>query len=78
MSLYAKDTHKTVAKCIGFALTLGTGSAWEKVSALMVARLSKEERAALAFAALNSLDDDAAYMTASVAIYGTLHGEVLS
>lgn len=78
MSLYGKDAHKWVAKAIGYALNLGTESAWRGLTIVLMARLSDEERAALAFAALSSLSDDHAYLTASVALYGVLDGEVLA
>ncbi len=75
MSLYAKDSHKRVAKGLGFALTLGTESAWHGLTILLMARLTEAERAALAFATLTSLSENHAYMTASAALFGTLHGE---
>ncbi|AZV79028.1 hypothetical protein EBB79_14890 [Parasedimentitalea marina] len=75
MSLYAKDSHKRVAKGLGFALTLGTESAWHGMTILLMARLSEAERASLAFATLNSLLENHAYMTASAALFGTQYGE---
>ena len=78
MSKYAKDAHKRVARGLGCVLTLGTESAWHGLTIILMARLSKAERASLAFAALNSLSEDHAYMTASVALFGTLHGEVVA
>jgi len=77
MSLYAKETHIRLSKAIGFALTLGTSKAWEGLSLILVARLSKAERAALAYSALISLDDETAYRTASVALFGVMNGEAL-
>jgi hypothetical protein len=77
MSLYAKDQHTRIAKAIGYALTLGTSKAWEGLSLILMARLSKAERAALAYSALISLDEDTAYRTASVALFGVLNGEVV-
>ncbi|APZ52164.1 hypothetical protein Ga0080574_TMP1830 [Salipiger abyssi] len=38
-------------------------------------RLTTEERAALAFAALRSLDDHTAYLTASAALFEVVNGE---
>ncbi|WIY23738.1 hypothetical protein [Parasedimentitalea psychrophila] len=75
MSLYAKDRHKKTAKGLGFALTLGTESAWHSLTITLMARLTEAERAALAFATLNSLSESHAYMTASAALFGTQYGE---
>jgi hypothetical protein len=75
MSLYAKDSHKRIAKVLGFALTLGTESAWHGLTIILMARLTDAERASLAFATLNSLSEKHAYMTASAALFGTLYGE---
>jgi len=75
MSLYDKDRHKKVAKGLGFALTLGTESAWHGLTIILMARLSEAERASLAFASLNSLSENHAYMTASAALFGTPYGE---
>ncbi|NDV52941.1 hypothetical protein [Salipiger sp. PrR003] len=75
MSLFGKDSHKRVSKAIGYALTLATESAWESFSKVLAARLTYEERAALAFAALRSLDEDTAYLTASAAVFDTMTKE---
>ena len=75
MSLYAKDSHKRAAKSLGFALTLGTESAWHSLTIILMARLTEAERAQLAFATLNSLSENHAYMTASAALFGTKYGE---
>ncbi len=75
MSMFAKDNHKRIAKVLGFALTLGTESAWHGLTIILMARLSEAERASLAFASLNSLSEKHAYMTASAALFGTLYGE---
>jgi hypothetical protein len=77
MSLYAKEAHTRLAKAIGFALAIGTSKAWEGLSLVLVARLTKAERAALAYSALISLDDETAYRTASVALFGVMNGEAL-
>jgi hypothetical protein len=74
MSLYAKDGHKRVATMLGYALTLGTEDAWWGLVPVLTARLTEAERVSLAFMALNSLDHDTAYMTASVVLFGVLHG----
>ena len=68
MAEFAKDRHKRAAKALGYALTLDSESGWHALSMILTARLSREERAALAFAALCSLDDDAGRITADFAI----------
>ncbi|WP_370049322.1 MULTISPECIES: hypothetical protein [Salipiger] len=78
MSLYAKGAHKRVARMLGFALTLGDEAGWHGFHTVLKARLTREERAALAFAALKSLDEDTAYLTASVALFDVLDGEALA
>lgn len=69
MSLYGKDAHKRVAKCIGYALTDGTTAAWSKLLIVLVARLSEKERVQLAWASLSSCTDDQAYRIASSILY---------
>lgn len=77
----AQKTPKTckrasAAKSLGYALTLADGEAWEQFTTIIMARLTVEERAGLAWAALNSLDDDTAHLIASASLYGV--GEVLA
>ncbi len=69
--------HMRAMRVAGHALTLGTSDAWLIASAVWAARLSVPERVALAYAALKALDEDEAYLTASAAIFGTLHGEAV-
>jgi hypothetical protein len=78
MSKWDKDAHKRVAKSLGYVLTQDSEAAWRDLTIVLMARLTEAERAALAFATLNSLPEDHAYLTASVALYGVLNGEVLS
>lgn len=78
MSKWGKPGHKSIAKSLGYALTVGTEAAWRGFTIILLARLTEHERAALAFATLNSLDHNNAYMTASVALFGVLDGEVLA
>ncbi|WP_299850113.1 hypothetical protein [uncultured Roseovarius sp.] len=59
---YIADTHKRAARCMVYALTIGGYDAWEAASAVWAARLTEEERAALSFAALKSLQTDQARM----------------
>ena len=75
MSLYGKDAHKKVARSVGYALTLGTPNAWRKLSLILLARLSKRERAGLTYAALMSLDEDTAYEVATLALFGVAKAE---
>lgn len=76
---WGKDsTHNRAGRTVEFALTMGTSDAWHAASFVFAARLTEAERAALAYAALHSLDNDTAYMTASAALFGVLGGEVLS
>lgn len=58
MKAFAKPDHKCVARCVGYSLTLNTFDAWAGLSVVLAARLDDEERAALAYAALRSLEDD--------------------
>ncbi|WP_306043855.1 hypothetical protein [Mameliella sp. MMSF_3455] len=60
--------HKRMSKMLGYTLTLGTSDAWSGFSDVAAARLSNEERAALAFASLRSLHPDHAELTARAAI----------
>ncbi|WP_306112802.1 MULTISPECIES: hypothetical protein [unclassified Roseovarius] len=59
---YLSDANKRAVRCMAFALTIGGHDAWEGASAVWSARLTDEERAALSFAALKSLDPDQAAM----------------
>jgi hypothetical protein len=75
--LLANGSHVSVSKSIRYALALGTSAAWQGVILVLFARLNTTERASLAFAALSSLDDDTAYQTASLVLFGTLDGEAV-
>ncbi|MCG7630667.1 hypothetical protein MHM88_22940, partial [Epibacterium sp. MM17-32] len=74
MSRFAKDGHKRVCRCLGYALTLATPKAWVDLSVILTVRLSKAERAGLAYAALISMDADDAHDVASLALFGTSRG----
>lgn len=76
MSKFAKAPHKSAAKMLGYALTLGDFDAWFNFTTVIMARLTTKERVALAYSVLNSLGEDDAYMTASVVLFGILDGEV--
>jgi len=58
MSKYGKRVHKRMAKALGYALTLGTPSAWYNFRAILLLSMSDVERAALAYAVLGSLSPD--------------------
>lgn len=77
MTIYVKDGHIRTGRAISFALTFGTKKAWGDLVIVLMARLSKEERAVLAYSALFSLDEDTAYRAASVGLFGVLNGEVV-
>jgi hypothetical protein len=53
---------------LGYCLTLDTPDDWTGFAVVAAARLTPKERAALAFAALASLDDDQAEATAAAVI----------
>ena len=74
MSKYGKPAHKSVARMIGYVLTLGDEADWWNLSAVLYARLTRKERTALAFAALMSLDEDDARTTAEFAVFGYVEG----
>jgi len=52
MSQCAKAAHKRAAKVLGYGLTVGDGAAWFSVSAVWQARLTPQEAATVACAAL--------------------------
>ena len=60
-----KPGHKTMARALGFALTVGEADAWAAFSVIAAARLTPLERVSLAFATLDSLPDDIASDTAA-------------
>ena len=68
MSRYAKRAHKAVARAIGYALTLGDASSWDKLTSLLILRLSDAERAALAYSSLRSLCAEHAALVVEAAI----------
>ncbi|MDF0599921.1 hypothetical protein P1J78_04170 [Psychromarinibacter sp. C21-152] len=74
MSRFAKPAHKRASQLLGYTLTLGDFDAWIGFAFLIRIILSPAERAALAYAALRSLDDDDAMATAETAIFDVEHG----
>ena len=70
MSKHGNPAHKSVARSIGYALTLGAEADWWTFSVILAARLTRTERAALAYATLTALDVQDAYDTAQAALWG--------
>jgi len=70
MARYAKTAHKTAAKVLGYALTLDTPETWLAASVVWQARLTPQEAAAAALAALRATDPDIALMVAQAALGG--------
>ena len=62
--------HLGASRMLGYALTLGDYETWEAASAVWQARLSKQERAALAWAALRALERDEALQVAETVLGG--------
>ncbi|WP_414898813.1 hypothetical protein [Rhodovulum sp. YEN HP10] len=67
---YASDAHDRASRMLAAALTLEDFDAWAAASAVWAARLTGRERAALAWAALRSLDEDQAEDVAETVIGG--------
>ena len=63
--------HLKVVRMLGYVLTLGTQDAWWGLVPVLMARLTVEERASLAFMALFSLDHECASQTADAALSQT-------
>jgi hypothetical protein len=70
MSMYAKDRHKRAARMLGYALTLGDAPTWVQAGAVWQLRLTEEELASVAFAALQALEPDT-----RLAVFGAAHWE---
>ena len=58
VSKHIPGSIKKVARCVGYAAWLDTPDAWAGLSVVLAARLEPHQRAALAYAALQTLDDD--------------------
>ena len=71
-----KPEHKSAARMLGFVLTLGTSSAWRHFTFLISIRLSREERAALAFMTLKALDRDDLIIVVNTALSRSPRSEV--
>lgn len=70
------DAIKRVARSVGYALWLDNSDAYLALPVILAARLEPHQRAALAYAALRSLDPEQAAMTADLAICGPEQLEV--
>ncbi len=70
MSKYAKAEHKRAAKALGYGLTLGDDSAWFSVSAVWQARLTPQEAATVACAAILATDSEFAESIAYAVLEG--------
>lgn len=68
---------RRVSKSLGFALWLDGADEWFGLSVILQARLAPRQRAALAYAALRSLDHDHASMTAQ-AFFGGGAGQPIA
>ncbi|MHC9235910.1 hypothetical protein ACX9MO_09700 [Pseudooceanicola sp. 502str34] len=68
-----RPAHLSTVKALGYALTLGDSSAWWGLVPVFAARLTREERAHLAFMVLKSLDPEASCATAAAAGIGIGH-----
>lgn len=63
--------HKSVARSIGYSLTMGNESGWNMFSAVMLLRLDDQERVALTYAALRALQPDHVEDTLDAALGGS-------
>lgn len=68
LSAYMHSDHKRMSKMLGYCLVLGTPEAWGDFSVVCRTRLSINERAGLAVAALRSLPDVLSQDTAAAAL----------
>ncbi|MCB1333272.1 MAG: hypothetical protein KDK26_06370 [Roseivivax sp.] len=69
-STLIKPQYLKVVRSLGYALTLGDADAWIAFSQILVARLADQERAAVAYAALMSLDDPATALAVAETVLG--------
>lgn len=60
ISKWISARHRSASRNLGYALTAGDFSAWERFSILLALRLTRQERGALAWAALRSLEPNIA------------------
>ncbi|MCA3487245.1 MAG: hypothetical protein IOC98_00360 [Rhodobacter sp.] len=67
---FASDRHKRATRMIGFGLIADSPHVWADVADVLAIRLTDLERAALAFAALVSLDSPSRQLTFRAAEWG--------
>jgi hypothetical protein len=65
-----KREHESATRTLGYALTLGEGSAWLGAAKGWAVRLSRQERAGLALSALKSLGSERAELVAELMLRG--------
>lgn len=65
---YAAPLARKAARMVGFALIRDTADGWADLAQWLHLRLTARDRASLAFAALSSLDEDAADLVAMAAL----------
>lgn len=70
LSTLMQRRHLKAVRMLGYALVLDDFDGWDSASSVWAVRLSAEERAALAFAALRTLDPDQARDIAETALGG--------
>lgn len=70
MAKFGWPAHKSPRRALYYTLKLEDFRGWMAFHFILAARLSRVERAALAYAALSSLDDDDGYSVASLVLYG--------
>ncbi|WP_282062138.1 hypothetical protein [Roseobacter litoralis] len=68
MQRFGKPAHKAVARSVGYALTLADEPSWNKLTIILTLRLTDEERAAFAFASLQSLNAQHAVLVEEAAL----------
>jgi hypothetical protein len=75
ISQHIPDNIKRVSRSLGYFLWVGTSDDLHGVSVILRARLTAEQRGALAFAALQSLDYELGCDVADAALSGPLNIE---
>jgi len=75
LSRHIPDHIKRVSRSIGYFLWVGTSNDLYSISVVLRARLTPKQRAAIAFAALQSLDYEIGCDVADAALNGPLKNE---
>ena len=71
VSQHIPDNIKRTCRAIGYAAWLNQSEHWAGLSTVLAARLSVEQRAALAFSAIRSLDEEIGQQVAIAALPNT-------